>query len=147
MGNTEPIINELIEVLLYFRTEMKNYVQKKIRENELDITYEMLQVLGVLWIKGDRNQQDIADRLQKNKASLTSLIDNLEKRKLLQRTEDCNDRRNKIISLTAEGEKYRRRTQPLLDDFFSTAQQGIAASELQSAVSVLSRMQANLIKG
>lgn len=142
-----PQINELIEALLYFRSDMKQYVQKKIRENEFDITYEMLQVLGVLWIRGERNQQQIANRLQKNKASLTSLIDNLEKRGLLRRSEDAHDRRNKIISLTPMGQNYRQRAQPLLDNFFNTVQQEITHDDLHKVLTILTKMRGNLRNG
>ncbi|MGG5905596.1 MarR family transcriptional regulator, partial [Sphingobacterium daejeonense] len=46
------------------------------------------QVLAVLWREHELNQQDIAEAVQKSKASVTPLIDNLCKRDLVQRIPD-----------------------------------------------------------
>ena len=45
----------------------------------------------------------MADHANKNKASITHLIDNLEKRKLVERLVYEGDRRNKLVHLTPEG--------------------------------------------
>lgn len=45
------------------------------------------------------NQQQIADSVFKNKASLTSLLANMERKDLVVRNEDTSERRNKIIIL------------------------------------------------
>src|SRR3954463_12491546 len=88
-------------------TEMKNYVrqqiQVKIKEHQLDITFELLEITAILWRKDGVNQQELADVVVKDKSSMTYLIDNLVKRNLVTRVEDEIDRRNKRICLTAEG--------------------------------------------
>ncbi len=68
--------------------EMKLFMRGKFREHNIDLTFEMLQVLMHLWEREGVNQQELADLLLKDKASLTYLIDNLSKRKLVRRTAD-----------------------------------------------------------
>lgn len=124
---------------------MKQFIQRKVREHGIDLTYEMLQVLTVLWRKGEMNQQDIADNIQKNKASLTSLLDNLAKRGLVQRSEDPTDRRNKIISVTPLGMEYKERFQPVFDEFYETLSKDLSKAKLREAAVLLDQVYRNLL--
>ncbi|MGO1242696.1 MarR family winged helix-turn-helix transcriptional regulator [Sphingobacterium sp. JB170] len=126
------------------RTGMRNYIRKKLRESNLDLTYEMLQVLGVLWSRGDLNQQDIADTVAKNKASLTSILDNLAKRDLIIRTEDPADRRSKIISLTKTGQVYEDELDALMNGLYITLKAKLPEKDLVYATSVITKMSENL---
>ena len=80
---------------------MSNQLNKSLLEHE--VTSEQWAVLSSLWKKDGVTQQELADLSNKNKASITHLIDNLEKRDLVERRTDENDRRNKMIYLTKEG--------------------------------------------
>jgi len=142
--NISKDTRELIDAIFNLRLCMKQYIQRKIREDQIDLTYEMLQVLTVLWRTGHSNQQEIANRIQKNKASLTSLLDNLTKRNLIIRTEDPSDRRNKIISLTKIGREYEIQFKPILDGFYQSIQEGLSKEKLIEVTNVLKVMQDNL---
>ncbi|WP_412468247.1 MarR family winged helix-turn-helix transcriptional regulator [Pedobacter sp. KLB.chiD] len=143
MENSEEL-KQFVDAILNLRMSMKQYVQKKIREDKIDLTYEMLQVLAVLWTSGEMNQQDIADKIQKNKASLTSLLDNLAKRNFIIRTEDPVDRRNKIISLTDEGKQQEGQIFPLLNQFYHTLHTGLSGKEIKQVTILLKKMQNNI---
>ena len=143
--NSSPEVRELIDSILNVRLGMKQFIQRKVREHGIDLTYEMLQVLTVLWRKGEMNQQDIADNIQKNKASLTSLLDNLEKRGLVMRSEDPSDRRNKIISLTPLGIEYREQFQPIFDDFYETLSKDVSKEKIREIGMLLGRIYKNLV--
>lgn len=143
--NSSPEIRALIDSILNLRLGMKQFIQRKVREHGIDLTYEMLQVLAVLWRKGEMNQQDIADSIQKNKASLTSLLDNLEKRGLVVRSEDSADRRNKIISLTSRGVAYQERFQPIFNEFYEALSRNIPKEKIGEAGKLLGQIYKNLI--
>ena len=66
------------------------------------MTFEMLQVMHCLWKEQGVSQQTLAEKTAKDKACLTNLINNLEKKGWVVRREDTNDRRNKLIFLTPE---------------------------------------------
>ncbi|PRY54528.1 MarR family 2-MHQ and catechol resistance regulon transcriptional repressor [Arcticibacter pallidicorallinus] len=142
---SSPEIKTLIDSILNVRLGMKQFIQRKIREHGIDLTYEMLQVLAVLWRKGKMNQQDIADNIQKNKASLTSLLDNLEKRGLAVRSEDPSDRRNKIISLTSKGVAYQQRFQPIFNEFYEALSKDIPKEKIADVGTVLAHIYKNLL--
>jgi len=137
----------MIDELLKLRIGMKRYFMLRLKDIELDLTYEMVQVLVHLWKTGESNQQDIVDAVQKNKASITSLLDNLEKRQLVIRVEDPSDRRNKIISVTKLGRAYEAKVAPVIDDVCTRIQYNISETQIRKLTDVLMLMQTNLKKG
>lgn len=123
---------------------LKAFMRQKFRENNIDITSEMLQVLSVLWRQDGVNQQEIANATLKDKASLTYLIDNLVRRNLVQRTEDEKDRRNKLITLTADGRELRKTIEPWISEMYLVAGQNISADLVAKATDLLATLMHNL---
>ncbi len=80
---------------------LTNQITKNLTEYQ--VTAEQWAILDCLWTQDGQTQQQLANLTQKNKASITHLIDNLEKRKLVKRVIHEKDRRNKMIHLTPEG--------------------------------------------
>lgn len=69
-------------MLQVFRTRMafRRSMQRTLRKNNAGITFEMLQVLSCLWHEQGISQQILAERIAKDKACLTNLMNNLEKK-------------------------------------------------------------------
>ena len=69
-------------MLAIFRTRMafRRAMQRTLRQNDAGTTFEMLQVLSSLWREQGVTQQVLADRTAKDKACLTNLMTNLEKK-------------------------------------------------------------------
>lgn len=140
-------MSALVDAVITARQSIKSFLLPRIKElNGHEITYEMFQVLNVLWRKSEVNQQEIANAVQKSKASLTPLIDNLSKLKLVTRTEDASDRRNKIISLTTEGRLYQKKFEPLLHEFYLTFKGDIPLEKLQEITALLMQVSNNISK-
>ncbi|WP_312900491.1 MarR family winged helix-turn-helix transcriptional regulator [Chryseobacterium taichungense] len=112
-------ISRLIDTMRDTRKAVRTQFMKKMKDHDLDLTIEMLEVLYILWDKDNVNQQEIVDKTNRNKACITSLIDNMNARGLVQRNPDPQDRRNKLISLTEEGENYQKRLIPLLEEVYA----------------------------
>lgn len=55
-------------------------MQRTLKDNNAGITFEMLQVLSSLWHEQGITQQALAERTAKDKACLTNLMNNLEKK-------------------------------------------------------------------
>lgn len=141
----EPVeLREMLDAITGMKLAMKQFFQRKIKEGDFDITYEMLHLMSVLWRKGQLNQQEIANNLMKNKASITPLIDNLSKRNLVMRAEDPADRRNKIIMLTKEGKEYKKKFMPVISEFYERLEKGIPAQDLKATSGMLMKMKENL---
>ncbi|PUV21218.1 MULTISPECIES: MarR family winged helix-turn-helix transcriptional regulator [Sphingobacterium] len=144
MKNESPNpVKPLVDAIISLRTSLKQYYIQKIKEQQLDITYEMLQVLATLWKKERMNQQDIAVAIQKNKASVTPLIDNLCKRDLVKRVSDPNDRRNNLIELTSKGDAYRELLNPVQQDLYQVILKEITPQKVSEITELLEKL--NLI--
>ncbi|RFS19082.1 MarR family transcriptional regulator [Chitinophaga silvatica] len=111
----------------------------------IDITPDMYFVLKYLWAGGDGSkQQELANKTGKDKASLTKLLDNLEKRELVQRTTDERDKRSKRIWLTLPGKRLKEKVYPLALSVVELAEQGVAHIDLQQAQSILEMVYNNI---
>ncbi len=137
-----------VDAIISVRQAMKQLSQQKIREwHDREMTYEMFQVLIVLWKKNQVNQQEVANTVQKNKASVTPLIDNLVKIKLVTRSEDPNDRRNKIISLTKKGKEYKKKFAPMIDEIYTCIKGNIPDEKLKEMTRLLLLVYGNITGG
>jgi DNA-binding MarR family transcriptional regulator len=106
----------------------------------------MLEVLSCLWRRDGIIQQEIADYTLRDKSSLTYLLDNLVKRKLVSRVEDGNDRRNKLIFLTQEGLALKDQLYPWAMEVYQAASEKLDETALETAVAVLNQMTVALKK-
>lgn len=137
---------ELGRSMSELRNYVRQYIQVKIKENGCNITFEMLEVMSCLWKKDGVNQQEIADLTLRDKSSMTYLLDNLVKRKLVKRVEDENDRRNKLIYLSNEGLKLKETLNPWVAEVYGMASDGLAEVDLQNSVTLINKMVSKLKK-
>ena len=110
--------HELVLQILKTRMTFRQTIQRVLKSNNVDMTFEMLQVMHRLWKKPGVSQQYLAEQTAKDKACLTNLINNLEKKGWVERREDPSDRRNKQIHLTEAGEELSHRVKPLLHNIY-----------------------------
>jgi len=139
-SESQVLMVPFVENLIAVRQLIKSFFQRRLKEIDGEVSYEMFQVLNALWHKNELNQQDIANAIQKGKASLTPLIDNLVKLRMVTRTEDSNDRRNKIITVTAGGRSFQKKMEPTIMEFYAQCSEGISLKEIQLSNSLLSKI-------
>ena len=75
---------ELMLQIVRTRMAFRRSMQRTLRKNNAGITFEMLQVLSSLWHEQGISQQILAERFAKDKACLTNLMNNLEKKGYVQ---------------------------------------------------------------
>ena len=142
----DTAISEFVDAIISVRQSLKQLAQQKLRDlHDREITYEMLQVLIVLWKKHQVNQQEVANAVQKNKASLTPLLDSLVGMGLVTRTEDSGDRRNKIITLTKKGKDYKKKFSPMIQDIYRIVKGTISDDRLREVTVLLLAIKENMI--
>ncbi|MFL5741621.1 MAG: MarR family winged helix-turn-helix transcriptional regulator [Flavisolibacter sp.] len=144
MADNLDLAREFGKAISEMRHHMRRYLQAKIREEGLDISFELLELMGILWQKDGVNQQELADIIVKDKSSMVYLIDNLIKRKLVVRKEDENDRRNKLIYLTREGKQLQKKLNPSILDMYSKATKGMTSTDLKKAIAVVQKIKEGL---
>lgn len=86
------------------------YFAKELSRNEINLTPEQYLVMDILWDADVMSQQSIADIIQKDKNSVTKFIDSLEKKGLVYRVVNKEDRRVNNIMVSEEGKKLKTKT-------------------------------------
>lgn len=77
-----------------------------------DLTTSQFGVLEAIYHLGTLCQKDIAVKVLKSTGNITLVIDNLEKRGLVERTRNLHDRRKTDVHLTADGVTLIKRILP-----------------------------------
>ena len=123
---------------------LKKYLAEVFKKNGVNLTAEQYLVMDTLWNEGTLTQQAIAYIIQKDKNSVTQFIDNLEKKGLVTRSVAKDDRRVNNIEVTQEGMALKDSTKQLAIDTMNKALAGIPEDDLQTFVSVLKKVCANI---
>ncbi len=138
---------QFVHLLFELRDQLRQFMQKKFREHNIDLTYEMHQIMACLWRKDGINQQELADLTLKDKASMTYLIDNLSKRGLVRRMESATDRRSKLIYLTPKGRQLGKKVEPWVAELFGIAGRDFDVPTLQAYIRAVEKMRDNVRAG
>ena len=77
------LIKEIAVCVNILNSRIKKYFFDKLQENGINITPEQYLVLDILWEQQSLSQQNIANIVQKDKNSVTKIIDSLEKKNLV----------------------------------------------------------------
>lgn len=116
------------------------YSQKKLKENGYKITVDQWLIIKVLLENPGISQQDIAEKVFKDNASVTRIIDLLVKSKYLHRRVNPKDRRTSILTVTSEGEDIIEKVQNLVLQNRRVAQTGLTIEELENLNATLKKI-------
>jgi MarR family 2-MHQ and catechol resistance regulon transcriptional repressor len=148
MPSKQNNISELALELGLAMGEMKNRLRQKIQAkiNEYDptLSFELIEILGLLSRNDGINQQEIGNKVSKDKSSITYLINSLVKRELVQRVENKEDRRNKQIFLTDTGKQIVETVYPWALELYKKAAGDFNQTEIKNALLLVKKMTTNL---
>lgn len=134
------LAHELVLQLIRTRMAFRQAIQRALKENKVEMTFEMLQIMYRLWAQQGVSQQYLAEKTAKDKASLTNLMNNLEKKGWVIRREDVADRRNRLVYLTPEGEALAARVKPLLQKIYAEAGARMNNKQMQVCLNQLIKL-------
>ncbi len=83
----------------------KKHMQSGLLKHGIDITIDQWQVLDVIVNSKDIKQTEIAEKTSKDPASVTRIIEILNKKGYVARQVDPNNRRKMILGVSNHGEK------------------------------------------
>ena len=138
------LIKEIAVYVNILNSRIKKCFFDKLQENGINITPEQYLVLDILWEKQSLSQQNIADIIQKDKNSVTKIIDSLDKKQLVRRVMDQKDRRINKIELTDEAIALEKITTEVAINFMNDTIKGIDNKDLDSFVNVMRQIKDNL---
>lgn len=124
--------------------KLKQFIAAKLRQMEVPLTPEQFILIDLLWNQGSMSQQQLADQMQKDKNSVTKLVDALERKGFVVREQNRQDRRSNTLVLTekAEGLKHSAKQKgiSILDEMLV----GISEEELRSFLVTLHKLNRNM---
>jgi DNA-binding MarR family transcriptional regulator len=125
-------------------TAIARRLQKNFKDASVEITIEQWSVLYHLWKAEGQSQQQLCEATFRDKPSITRLVDNLEKSKLVKRVASKNDRRSNLIFLTKEGKVLEEKTMEIANRTLNEALKGVTNGQIEIAKEVLQMVYNNL---
>ncbi len=111
-----------------------------------DLTREQLHLLNNLNRQKGRTQSEIGGLIGKSPANMTRILDRLEKKNLIVRRDNPEDRRSQLVLLTIEGAELSREMSRLIKALSSRIEENIDKEDRAVVVKVLAQMEANLLQ-
>ena len=125
-------------------TAVARRLQKNFKQAGIEITIEQWSVLYHLWKQDGLSQQELCKQSFRDKPSITRLVDNLEKMKLVQRVASKHDRRINLIFLTEACKKLQDETMNMASQTLNEALEGVSNVEIETCKAVLQKVYDNL---
>ena len=125
-------------------TAIGRRLQKNFKQCAIEITIEQWSVLYHLWKQDGLSQQQLCEATFRDKPSITRLMDNLEKLKLVKRVASKEDRRINLIYLTKDGLKLQDKSMQLANQTLNEALDGVSNGHIDIAKQVLQIVYDNL---
>ncbi len=120
----------------------RNYDQKKLKENGYKITIDQWLIIKAILENPGISQQELGEKVFKDNASVTRIIELLVKSEYLERKVNPNDRRKSDLKVTNEGKLIIKKVQGLVLENRKTALTGISLEDLE----VMNRTLKSIIK-
>ena len=124
--------------------KLKQYTAAMLKQQNVDLTPEQFLLIDLLWNQGPLSQQELADQLQKDKNSVTKLVDAIERKGFVVRQQNPTDRRSNTIILTELANSLKDDAKikgiSILDKMLT----GISDDELCAFLNTLNKLCANM---
>lgn len=124
--------------------KLKRYIASMLRQHNVPLTPEQLMLIDLLWNEGDMSQQQLADLMQKDKNSVTILVDAIERKGLVIRKQNRNDRRSNTVTLTDKAIALKQDTKKKGISILDKMLDGISEDELRSFLTILRKLNRNM---
>jgi DNA-binding MarR family transcriptional regulator len=132
---------EIFQLVERVEKKLKQIQRETIKETNL--TPPQYVVMTLLWEQDSRPFKELAAAVQCTRATMTGLVDTLEKKNLVARAPNPNDRRSLLVKLTDEGKNLQKST-PTLDRIFHGCCVGLKPEEAHQLSYLLKKLDASL---
>lgn len=124
--------------------KLKQFIASKLRQKDVPLTPEQFLLIDLLWNHGSMSQQQLADQMQKDKNSVTKLVDAIERKGFVVRQQNALDRRSNTLVLTEKALELRdgakQKGISILDEMLD----GISETELRAFLATLNKLNVNM---
>lgn len=120
------------------------YHTHTLKSKGFDITKEQWVLLKILSHHDGTSQNEIACLTDRDKTSMTRLVNTMEKKNLIARIPSKEDKRVNLLYLTKKGDAILRETLPFSENLISGLQDGLTEDEINLAINILKKIQDNI---
>ena len=124
--------------------KIKRYIAAMLRQQGVPLTPEQFMLIDLLWNEGEMTQQQLANQLQKDKNSVTMLVDAIESKGLVVRKPNASDRRANTLVLTDKALELKEMAKQKGISILDKMIEGISEDELLSFLHILRRLNQNM---
>lgn len=128
----------------------KVYNVQRLLHRVLEVTFKRYGITPGQWNllnqldqAGALSQRKLAEQTKKEQATITRYLDTLERKNLVVRTRDANDRRAHVITITDEARALLDRVEPLAEEASAKLVEEIAPHELETFLQVVDKLSRN----
>lgn len=139
---------EQLQNVIFYQIEQaiktyRMYAQKQIKANGLKITIDQWLVLKSLKENPDFTQAELAEKVFKDSASITRILDLLVQSEYVEREINPNDRRKFNLSVTSKGDSILADTYAVVLQNRKKALEGINENDIQIMSETLKKISQN----
>ena len=139
------ILNKQVGVFLNLvHNRFKQYITAFFQEEGYNLTPEQFLVMDAIWDEGKMSQQKIADTIFKDKNSVVKLLDGLEKKNLVRRVTNKDDRRQNLIEITPYAKEIQQNVTDIAMNAVDLIIKDIPKQDLHIFIKVLTKMAENM---
>lgn len=139
------ILNKQVGVFLNLvHNRFKQYITAFFQEEGYNLTPEQFLVMDAIWDEGKMSQQKIADTIFKDKNSVVKLLDGLEKKNLVKRVTNKDDRRQNLIEITPYAKEIQQNVTDIAMNAVDLIIKDIPKQDLHIFIKVLTKMAENM---
>ena len=134
------LTKEIVVYLNLADCKVKQYTSSLLRKNGINLTPEQFLTIDILWNQGAMSQTALAEQLQKDKNSVTKLVDALEAKGLVYRKRDKEDRRSNTLILSKKAEEMKEATKQFGVNMLDKMLEHIDEEELRAFLATLKKL-------
>ena len=121
----------------------RQYSQNRLRKRGYSLTIDQWLLLSAIAQDKEMSQNQLAEMIFKDKASINRMIEPLMKRKLLKKEGDAEDKRKNNLQLTPQGKKMLEDIRGIVLETRRLALEGVSEKEIAMVKKVLFRILEN----
>jgi MarR family transcriptional regulator, organic hydroperoxide resistance regulator len=123
------IVDRYVDIFLYGSKGILNLMSEQLFEQ---LSFMQYSLLRILYEKEPLRMSELADLLGIHKSAVTVKVEKLEKKGLIERERDRQDRRNIYLYVSPKGKKQYEETEEKITQFLTDIMQQLSPEEMEA---------------
>jgi DNA-binding MarR family transcriptional regulator len=121
----------------------RTFFERRLADNNIGFTEH--QIIMYLCKSDTVNQDTIAKHFMLDKGAVAKALSKLESKEIIQRTDNPNNKREKLISITPSGQSQIEYLTKELQEWHDVLFQGLSSEEINQFGRIISKMSSNAV--